>query len=261
LRNSLRRFKLLPMASSLVDYHCHLDLYADHNQAFAETASAQVEVLAVTTTPRAFSKNRELASGHPSIRVGLGLHPQLIAEGHDELQLFEKLLPEARYVGEIGLDAGPRFFKSMQTQRRVFERVLMACAEQGGKILSIHSVRSARDVLTLLERCFFREKKGKAVLHWFGGSKAEAKRASDLGCYFSINREMLSATPRRELVASLPIDRLLTETDGPFTVTDDRPSRPADVQRTVFELAPIFKMQPDSLRAQIHANLCRLESL
>lgn len=59
------------------------------------------------------------------------------------LALFEGLLDETRYVGEVGLDAGPRFFKTMPRQTTVFRRVLALCAEHGHKVLSVHSVRTA----------------------------------------------------------------------------------------------------------------------
>jgi len=66
-------------------------------------------------------------------------------------------------------------------------------------------------------------------LHWFTGSKAEAQRALELGCYFSINAAMLESERHASMTAVIPLDRLLTETDGPFTKTDERPSIPADV--------------------------------
>jgi TatD DNase family protein len=243
----------------LVDYHCHLDLYPGHEQVFAGCSKGEVEILAVTTTPRAWAKNNELAANCPSIRVGLGLHPHLIAEGHNEIELFERLLNGAQYVGEIGLDAGPRYYKSLATQRDMFERVLVKCAEHGDKILSIHAVRATREVLALLERCF-PANRGKAVLHWFGGSKAEAKRASELGCYFSINGEMLKTDSRREVIATLPFDRILTETDGPFTMIQDRPARPSDVAGTVMTLAALLNLDAAHLQSRITANLHSLEA-
>jgi TatD DNase family protein len=247
------------MPPPLVDYHCHLDLYSDHEQMFAECAREGVEILAVTTTPRAWARNKQLASTCPSIRVGLGLHPQLIADGHNEIELFEQLLGGTRYVGEIGLDAGPRDFKSFERQRSLFERILVKCAEHGDKILSIHAVRATREVLALLESCL-PANRGKAVLHWFGGSKAEAKRASEIGCYFSINGEMLKTDNRREVVASLPIEQILTETDGPFTMIQNRPAKPPDIAGTVAALATLLKLDAAELRSRISANLRNLEA-
>ncbi|WP_256349764.1 TatD family hydrolase, partial [Pseudomonas gingeri] len=92
-----------------------------------------------------------MASTSKHVRVALGLHPQLVAEREGELALFERLLEGTRYVGEIGLDAGPRFYSSFEAQERVFSRILSACSEQGGKILTVHSVRTAAKVLGHIE--------------------------------------------------------------------------------------------------------------
>lgn len=85
------------------------------------------------------------------VRVGLGLHPQLVGDNDNDIRLFEKYLPEARFVGEVGLDAGPAHYKSYADQKGIFETILRLCAQARGKILSIHSVRSARDVLSMIE--------------------------------------------------------------------------------------------------------------
>lgn len=237
-----------------VDLHVHLDLYEDHARLITESDEAEVATLAVTTTPKAWRRNRQLAERSRHVRVALGLHPQLVAERSGELALFEHLLPEARYVGEVGLDAGPRFYRSFSEQERVFERILRLCAEHGDKILTIHSVRAVGKVLGHLERSL-PSSRGRAVLHWFTGTAAEARRAVDLGCYFSINSEMLQSPKHRTLVETLPIDRLLTETDGPFVERDGRPTRPADVLRTVSDLAILRKLPAEAMAEQIVGNL------
>jgi TatD DNase family protein len=237
-----------------VDLHCHLDLYPDHSALIAECDREKVATLAVTTTPKAWQRNRELAETSQQVRVALGLHPQLIAERSHEVALFEQLLPQARYVGEVGLDAGPRFYGSIATQERVFERILAACAEQGDKILTIHSVRAVSRVLAQLERHLLPDR-GQVVLHWFTGTASEAKRAAGLGCYFSINAEMLRSDKHERLVRSLPADRLLTETDGPFVAVDGRPARPRDVQQTVAALAQTLSLSVAEAEALILRNL------
>jgi TatD DNase family protein len=228
-----------------VDFHCHLDLYADHVSLIAECDREKVATLAVTTTPKAWRRNEELAKTSDFVRVALGLHPQLVAERADELGLFEQLLPHSRYVGEVGLDAGPRFYASFADQERVFSRVLDACSEQGNKILTVHSVRSVAKVLDHLERRLL-PKRGRAILHWFTGTAAEAKRAAD---YFSINAEMLRTEKHRRLVRTLPTDRLLTETDGPFVAFGDRPARPTDVKHATELLAETL----DTPRAHVES--------
>lgn len=68
----------------------------------------------------------------------LGYHPQLVAERAGELDLWGRYLSETRYVGEVGLDAGPRFYKSIDLQKRVFQHVLQRCAEAGDKVITIY---------------------------------------------------------------------------------------------------------------------------
>src|SRR5437773_1762066 len=106
------------MASSyrLVDFHCHLDLYPDLAASIAACEAAKVFTLAVTTTPKAWQRNHDLASKTRYVRAALGLHPQLVAQRANEIALWEDLLPQSRYIGEVGLDAGPRFFRSFDIQ-------------------------------------------------------------------------------------------------------------------------------------------------
>jgi TatD DNase family protein len=220
----------------LVDFHCHLDLYPDHAEVVSECERANVFTLAVTTTPKAWPRNYQLSSATRHVRAALGLHPQLVAERAKEIDLWEEYLPQTRYVGEVGLDAGPRFYQSFDLQKQIFERVLRACARLGDKVLSVHSVRSAKVVLDLLET-YLPPSRGRVVLHWFTGSQAEARRAVDLGCYFSINAQMLANPRHCATVAALPLDRILTETDGPFTCTDGKQSKPTDIGVVIQGLA------------------------
>lgn len=243
--------------SGLVDFHCHLDLYPDHQAVVRESEEAGVFTLAVTTTPKAWSRNQELAQATQHVRAALGLHPQLVAERMSELSLWEAYLPETRYVGEVGLDAGPRFYKSFDLQKQVFEHVLRCCAKAGNKVITVHSIRAAKAVLDHIES-YLPPSQGKVVLHWFTGSKAEAKRAVEMGCYFSINASMLDNERHAAMVAAIPLDRLLTETDGPFTKTADRPSKPADVAIVVEALSRLHAMSTPAFAAMVRSNLRRL---
>ena len=242
------------MATRLVDFHCHLDLYPDPPSAIAEADAAGVYTLTVTTTPRAWPRNLQMTRQTRHVRAALGLHPQLVAEHADELPLWERHLHETRYIGEVGLDAGPRFYRSLDQQKQVFGKILKLCAQAGNKILSVHSVRSASTVLDLIESHLPRDR-GRVVMHWFTGSNAEARRAAELGCFFSINSQMFKSDRARDLIAGLPADRLLTETDGPFTTLNDRPVRPTDVAETIGLIAAARNVAPPEMNATIIENL------
>lgn len=242
-----------------VDFHCHLDLYPDFPGIVAECEAAQIRTLAVTTTPRAWPYNVERLRDSRYVRAALGIHPQLAAKEKGSLKLFERYLPEARYIGEIGLDASPAHYKTLDLQKKYFEHILRVCAEYGGKILTIHSVRAARTVLDLLEATVLPGSAG-VVLHWFTGTRADLRRAAELGCYFSVNATMLRAGRTKALVAEIPLDRLLTETDGPFTEIEGRKSRPTDIERAVVRLSELRSVSPTEMRQRIGANLAQLTS-
>lgn len=242
------------MRSALVDFHCHLDLYPDHAAAVENCEREGVFTLTVTTTPKAWPRNNELASATRHVRAALGLHPQLVADRAREMELWEELLPRTRYVGEVGLDAGPRFYKSFNAQKEVFARVLSLCAAAGNKIVSTHSVRATKAVLDMIEQ-YMPPSRGRVVLHWFTGTTAEARRAIDLGCYFSVNAEMLVNEKRAAITKTFPLDRILTETDGPFTQTDGRPTTPNDVWIAINGLAHLHGMPPTDMSAVIIRNL------
>jgi len=237
-----------------VDFHCHLDLYPDHEEAIARAEAARIYTLTVTTTPKAWPRNRELTQNCRFVRPALGLHPQLVAERASELTLWERYLPETRYVGEVGLDAGPRFYASFNDQKRVFRSVLEQCAAAGDKVLTVHSVRSAKLVLDMVE-AYFPPDRGRVILHWFTGSRSDARRAVALGCYFSVNAEMARSDKGRAIVINLPIDRILTETDGPFTAVNGRPCEPDDVKEAVEQLAFLHEIPPDRVSSAILSNL------
>lgn len=243
--------------SGLIDLHCHLDLYPDHAAAVREADEAGVFTLAVTTTPKAWARNHELTRDTRHVRAALGLHPQLVGSRANEIALWESLLPQTRYVGEVGLDAGPRFYQSLDLQKDVFTRVLRACAKSGGKVVTVHSVRTAKAVLDHVEE-HLPQGSNRVVLHWFTGSKSEAARAIDMGCYFSINGTMLSSEKGTALIRSLPVDRILTETDGPFTAVAGRPSKPTDVAGTVQSLAVLLGLSAVTLGRTMKDNLRRL---
>ncbi|MCE8000535.1 MAG: TatD family deoxyribonuclease [Rhodobiaceae bacterium] len=238
----------------LVDFHCHLDLYPDHSGAVLQRDEERVFTLAVTTTPKAFPRNKELADRTKYVRAALGLHPQLVAERAHELSIWKEYLPSTRYVGEVGLDAGRLFYHSFEDQKNVFEEVLTASAEAGGKILSVHSVRCAKVVLDMIE-AKLPIGTGRVVLHWFTGSASEARRAAEMGCFFSVNAAMLRKEKSRKLVESLPEDRILTETDGPFANQDQNSSGPADVKPARDGLAALFGCERERISERISANL------
>ncbi len=247
------------MNTSLVDYHCHLDLYPDFESLITECEKKGIYTLTMTTTPKAWRKNAVLTKGLKFVRPALGLHPQLVEQRANEISLWEEYLPDAKFVGEVGLDAGPKFYKSFESQLTVFNHIVQNCSFAGNKVLSIHSVRAANHVLKIVEKHKLLNN-NRAVLHWFSGNQSELKKAISIGCFFSINHTMLSSEKGIELFKTIPRNLILTETDGPFLLRDGKPQKPLDVIICVEKIASIWRLSIEETRWVIFNNFRSIET-
>jgi TatD DNase family protein len=186
-----------------------------------------------------------------------GVHPheaRLATEAvYDELR---GLARERRIVaiGEIGLDFhydhSPR-----PAQREVFRRQVRLAREVGLPII-IHTREADEETAALLEEEGAGETGG--VIHCFTGGHDLARRALALGFYVSFSG--IVAFPRAEVIQqvarTVPVDRLLIETDAPFLAPPphrgkrNEPAFVAEVARKVAELRgePVAEVGAAALR-------------
>lgn len=223
----------------MIDFHCHLDLFPDPTKIVEECRKRDLYVLAVTTTPSAWVNSNQIGSTNKRIRTALGLHPQLAFEKEKELSLFDNLLPNVKYVGEIGLDGSQDYHKTWDTQVRVFYHILNSCQKNGGRIMSIHSRKAEKEVIDLLSAF---PKAGIPILHWYTGSLVEIKRAVEIGCWFSINPAMVQNKSGMRIIQEIPKGRIVPETDSPFTVKHGTAYNPWDVELVFQGLSKIWNL-------------------
>ncbi|WP_105374332.1 Qat anti-phage system TatD family nuclease QatD [Neorhizobium huautlense] len=241
----------------MIDIHCHLDLYPNPGRVIAEADARGAFVLAVTTTPKAFLGNVRLTEGRKRIRVAVGLHPELVASRYREVDDVRKFMSQTKYVGEIGIDGSPDYSSSLKLQIEVFSTILKDAEAHGGKILSIHSRGAATAVLDGIEKNLITS---IPILHWFSGTRKELDRAIELGCWFSVGPAMLRGRKGRELLALMPRNRLLTETDGPFTSDGGIPFMPWDVEAALPIWADAWSCSISEVDRSIRLNLRKLLS-
>ena len=121
------------------------------------------------------------------------------------------MLNETRFIGEIGLDYTRKSKEDITKQTEVFEKILEWCSGND-KILSVHSRSASKKVVDMLNGF-----DGTVILHWYSGGITDLRRAIAQGCYFSINHQMLQSTNGKNIVGNIPVDRILLESDAPFT--------------------------------------------
>lgn len=240
-----------------VDMHMHMG-FVERPQPFArQLADLGVAAFSNTVTVREYERLHVELRDDANVRIGLGLHPWWVGpEGEgdldDDLARFDALLETTRFVGEVGLDFLPQRSKARDEQLRCFEHIVKHCASMGGKVISMHAVRSEDAVLGILERssCL---KGNVCVLHSFGGSSAQLSRAIDDGILFSVGPRMLAKRRGKEYARVIPLEHLLVETDMPASEREQ--CAPYDLERelrqVIDEIADLRGVKRESLAQAI----------
>ncbi|MGQ0761493.1 MAG: TatD family hydrolase [Acidobacteriota bacterium] len=272
-----------------VDSHCHIDgpeYDVDRAEVIARARDVGVTTMLNVGTgdPHSgvFERAVALAEQHPEVYCAIGVHPhdaKLFDEAAQQ-RLIDLAKQSTRVVawGEIGLDYhydhSPR-----EVQREVFRRQLGIARELNLPVV-IHSRVADEDTIGILREGL--SKSGgtgvppvsdaqsarattarSGVLHCFGGSLQMAEQAIELGFFVSFagNLTFKKADDLRAIARTLPLERLLVETDCPYlTPVPFRGKRnePARVVETAKFLAALKDVEPDELGKVTTANFLRL---
>jgi len=240
------------MNDFLFDTHSHLDLMPNLNDTICAIESKRIYTIGVTNLPVLFTNfSRKINSKY--IKPALGFHPELIERYQKYIPEMWNLLPEARYIGEVGLD-----FKvakgSKEIQIRFFEELISRCNSLGGKILTVHSRSSEADVVKIIGDNF----NGRVILHWYSGSMTVQDKAVENGAFFSINYAMTNSTAGQKIIANIPLERLLLESDSPFIRINKAPFSTLDIYLVVTRLAEIKKISYIDMLSILCSNFKKL---
>lgn len=240
----------------MIDFHCHLDLYKNPLAVFNEVKKRNVKVLAVTTSPRAYLKASQYFSNTDNVSIALGFHPELVADRRNEINLFMEQISKCRYIGEVGIDGTTRNRYSYSTQKSFFCDVLNETEKQDGRIISIHSRGAVTEVLDCIEKSL---NKNIPIMHWFTGNIKELQRAISLGCLFSINPKMCYSKSGKDIIMQIPLNKILPETDAPFTEKNGKLYMPWDTDVVDF-LAMQYGKSIIEIKNQIDKNLQKISN-
>jgi len=227
--------------SYYIDAHCHVDLLKDIQQTWINEDRLPIKTISVTNAPFIFEPCRSLFINSKNIRVALGMHPVLTDRYGSQLNLFEQLINETKYIGEIGLDGSIRFKKSWNYQKEVFIEILKHCKEKDKKILTIHTRNAANEIIQLLAK-YLKNSSCKVIFHWYSGDQNDLKIAIQNGYYFSINHKMVSTIKGKQIIMAIPNHLLLTETDAPFTFDNEITSRMESLKVSIEGISTIKKI-------------------
>ncbi len=201
-----------------IDTHAHLTderFDPDRPEVISRArASGVSKIIEIACEPGYWSKALELSSANNDIFCALGIHPQE-AQLSDEA-LFSKLSeliknPKVIAIGETGLDYHHEN-STREKQREVFIKHIELAANSG-KPLVVHCREAYPDLLDILNGKSYR-----GVVHCFSGSLQDSEKLLEMGFYLGIDGPVTypGAKELRRVVAAIPLDRILIETDCPY---------------------------------------------
>ena len=248
----------------LIDSHCHLDageFDADRDAVIERTARAGVVVQVIpAVTASTFNALAELCRGRHDLFAAYGLHPiYLDQHGDNDIDVVrDTILREgAIAIGECGLD----FFVAgldPDRQRRLFDAQLKLAREFELPLI-LHARRAVDEVILRLRRIGGL----RGVVHSFSGSSVQARQLFQLGFHLGIGGPVTyeRAQRLRGLIATMPIEHLLLESDAP-----DQPNasargarnEPASIIEVAEVIAGLRGVDVATIAAATSANAIRL---
>ena len=241
----------------LVDSHCHLnyDQLADTAGVLARAKAAGVGAMQTISTQRSdFAQVKALANAHPEIYCSIGIHPHE-AEPHEDISEAELLVeaahPKVIGIGETGLDYyyehSPRV-----AQQTLFRRHINVARKLGLPVI-VHSRDADEDTVAILKECYA-EAPFKFLIHCFSSTQYLSDESVKLGGYISASGIITfkKSQALRDGFASVPLERLLVETDSPYLAPEPHRGKscePAYTALTAKRLAEVKGVSPEELAA------------
>ncbi|GGI76414.1 deoxyribonuclease [Vulcanisaeta souniana JCM 11219] len=196
------------MMLMLYDAHTHLHEFLDSR--IAEFVR-EITITAVSDDYPSSKRTIDLANTYENIVPCIGIHPWNVDKvGLDELKQLDKLISEARCIGEVGLDR--RFVPQTFSRQVEFFRVFVNWARDYGLPLNIHAPDAWVDVLEIVRRADV----DGALFHWYTGPLNLIQEIRDYGYYISINAAIKVQEKSRVVARETPLDMILLESDGPY---------------------------------------------
>ncbi len=253
----------------LIDSHCHLDFpdfAAELDEVIARARAAGIDgMLTIGTKLSEAEKVIGIAEKFPNVWASVGVHPHEAASepGEDTARLVELARhPKVVGIGETGLD----FFyeHSPRERQEICFRAHIAAARETGLPVIVHT----RDADADTERVLAEEMEKGAftgLIHCFTSGPELAVFALNLGLYISFSGIVTfkSAATLKETARSVPLDRILVETDAPYLAPvpmRGKRNEPAFVSHTAAVVAGLKDIPVAALGRATTENFFRLFS-
>ena len=252
------------VAHPLVDGHSHIDQFPPEDIPALLARAHEVNVgllVSAGTTLDSCRRVLLLADSHPVVHAGVGLHPADLAGWVDDATTDElrRLASHPKVVewSETGLDYMPHS-PPHDLQQDAFRKQIRLARELRLPLV-VHSREADEDTLRLLADEGAAEVGG--AWHYFQGGARLAERILDLGFYVSLAKPLLRLPELQAAVQSIPLDRIVIETDSypqPFKKNPARRTEPWHLPQVAEKLAELQQTDIETVAAKTTENYLRM---
>jgi TatD DNase family protein len=241
--------------------------YAGHVDAVvARARAAGVGVcVSIGTELKRFDQVKAVAEQFPDVWCSVGVHPH---ESEKELLEAETVLvreashPKVVGIGETGLDY--YYEHSPRVPQQANFHFHIAAARKTELPLIVHTRDAEQDTIAIL-RDEMADGAFTGLIHCFTGTQKLADAALELGFYISVSgiATFKNSVALREVIKTVPLERLLVETDAPFLAPvphRGKTNEPAFITHTAKILAELKGVTPEELASVTTANFFHLFS-
>lgn len=192
--------------------------------------------MCVTNSPGVFVSCKKIYKETTYLKFAMGFHPQDSSLSAKDLSDFMALINKTNYIGEIGMDFSSNQYISKTKQIEFLERIVDVCSRQN-KVMTVHLRKSENEAIEIIRKYGPQ----KCIIHWFLGSASQLEELIDLGCYFSVNANMVRSKGSKDELLKLPPNRILVESDGPFTKVNGKKYSPKLLGASYTEIAGFYE--------------------
>jgi TatD DNase family protein len=253
----------------MIDSHCHLDhepLLSDLSNVLKRSKDIGIKkLLTISTSFESFSKIKDIVNKDEIIFGTIGIHPhESDTNTITKNQIIKSIKenPKIIGIGETGLDY---YYNNSDKEKQItsFKTHIEAGIECNVPII-VHSRNAEDDTFKILND--YKEHSPKILMHCFTGSKQFSEKLLKLNSYFSASGIITfkKSTDLQETFKSLPIDKILIETDSPYLApvpNRGKKNEPSFIDFTAQKLSDIKKISKIELINKTTDNFNRLFSI
>ena len=239
----------------MIDSHCHLDhepLLSDLLNVIQRSKNIGIEkLLTISTSFESFSKVKELINKDDIIYGTIGIHPHESSTNiisSDEILKNLKENSKIIGIGETGLDF---YYNNSDREKQIssFKEHIDASIKSNVPLI-VHSRNAEKETFEILNE--YKDGHVKILMHCFTGSKKFSEKLLTLNSYFSASGIITfkNSIDLQETFKSLPLDRILIETDSPFLAPvpkRGKKNEPSFIDFTAAKLAEIKNINKSEL--------------